>query len=135
MQSHDAEYRESGEGWARTPKPPAMTVPLSDARLAAYRARYTHPHGPVAIANGHVDAAVLLAEVERLRALLAAEPAQPSPEHQAIYLDDFDQVWCDYPTVPAGDDVLPLVWASERAQSRSELADGGNRLRVIGWCR
>lgn len=79
-----------------------------------------------------VDAEV---EVARLREELAVSPAQPSPEHQAVYLDEYDQVWCDYPTVPAGDDVLPLVWASEQAQSRRELADGGNKLRVIGWCR
>lgn len=129
-----------------------MSVPLSDTRLTlraeilaalsaagafcgecGFEPGETGCADCVRVRDLYADAVMPI--VDRLSALVATEPAQPSPEHQAIYLDDFDQVWCDYPTIPAGDDVLPLVWASEQAQSRADLADGGNRLRVIGWCR
>lgn len=38
------------------------------SRLEQIRARYAHPHGAEAIANGHIDAAWLLSEVDRLTA-------------------------------------------------------------------
>lgn len=95
MQSHDAEYRESGEGWASTPEPAAMTVPPSDTQLAEIRERVpsaacSAAH-PAEVDKGHVwvtgslsgsprcsachlsqraldsDEAVLLREVDRLR--------------------------------------------------------------------
>lgn len=129
-----------------------MSVPLSDTRLgeirsgivaelAAHHAITPNDDGTVICACGDRvkadrDRQAMREHIaDKVLALLPAEPPQPSPEHQAIYLDEHDQVWCDYPTVPSGDDVLPLVWASEVAQSRRDLADGGNRLRVIGWCR
>ncbi|MEC4016034.1 hypothetical protein [Streptomyces sp. H27-D2] len=65
----------------------------------------------------------------------AAEPPQPSAEHAAVYLDDDDELWADYPTSPPSDAVLPLRWASETCDSKQELADRGVTLRVIGWSR
>lgn len=109
--------------------------PLTPEHEAEIEFRFWRARDTSELSLSQTDVGVLLAEVKRLRTQLAAEPPQPSPEHQAIYLDEYDQVWCDYPTVPADDQVLPLVWASEVAQSRRDLADGGNKLRVIGWCR
>ena len=64
-----------------------------------------------------------------------AEPAQPSPAHSAVYLDQKDRLWSDYPTVPPGDEVLPMEWASVQAHSKADLAERGIELRVIGWCK
>lgn len=81
-------------------------------------------------------ALLLLAEVDRLRALVGAEPARPSDGHSAVYIDQHGQgVWSDYPTVPPGDDVLPMAWASERTTSKEDLADQGVELRVVGWIK
>lgn len=63
-----------------------------------------------------------------------SEPARPSPDHQAVYVDQHNQsVWCDYLTMPPGDDVVPLVYANEVAESKADLAARGIELRVIGW--
>lgn len=59
----------------------------------------------------------------------------PGPQYAAVYLDDNDNLWADYPTSPPSDSVLPLVWASEACESRSELEGRGYKLRVIGWSR
>jgi len=82
--------------------------------------------------NAHEE---LLRQRAELAELRTAEPARPSPDHMAIYLDEYDQVWCDYPTVPPSDAVVGLVWAAEQAQSRADLAEGGGEMRVIGWCK
>jgi hypothetical protein len=65
----------------------------------------------------------------------AREPARPTPGHMAVYIDNRDQVWCDYPTLPPSDSVLPLVWAAQQAQSKEVLEDEGAGLRIVGWCR
>lgn len=146
MQSHDAEYAGSFGGWISKPKTISThtaTMATEPATLDAVRESRRKIHealvgSPAWVADsvreelGRLEAAI----EAHVREQVAQEiEAQPSTEHQAIYLDEYDQVWCDYPTSPPDDQVLPLVWASERAQSRSELADGGNKLRVIGWCR
>ncbi|MDQ1031355.1 hypothetical protein QF035_008937 [Streptomyces umbrinus] len=59
----------------------------------------------------------------------------PSDRHMAVYLDDTGELWSDYPTMPAGDHVLPLVWAAGQTVSRQDLADRGVTLRRIGWCK
>lgn len=65
---------------------------------------------------------------------LAAEPPRPSPGHMAVYIDQHNSgAWVDYPTVPPGDDVLPLVTANEVASSRAGLAEEGVVLRIVGW--
>lgn len=74
----------------------------------------------------------LRTELEQAR----AEPPRPSPNHMAVYIDQHNSgAWVDYPTVPPGDDVLPLVTANEEASSRASLADGGVELRIVGWIK
>lgn len=85
MQSHDAEYRESGEGWARTPKPAAMTTPLSDTRLDMHRRLSALSRKPY----GDMEAALadLLAEVDRLRAVVAdheSEVVRYDADHERL---------------------------------------------------
>jgi hypothetical protein len=65
-----------------------------------------------------------------------ADPPRPSPGHMAVYLDQHNSgAWVDYPTVPPGDDVVPLVTANEETSSRAGLADDGVVLRVVGWIK
>lgn len=106
---------------------------------------YTAPWIELSPGNGFKlsqnDAAKVLAhfwpEIEaHIRTQIAQEPEiAPSPEHAAVYLDDNDNLWADYPTSPPGDAVLPLVWASEECESKGELEARGRKLRVIGWSR
>lgn len=61
---------------------------------------------------------------------------RPTDSHAAVYLDDHDQLWAEYPSVPHSDTdtaILPLVWASEQCQSKEEMEDQGTTFRLIGW--
>lgn len=84
--------------------------------------------------EAHIREQVAAERLADLREQIAQQIA-PSPEHAAVYLDDEDNLWVDYPTSPPSDSVLPLVWASEECESRSGLESQGRRLRVIGWSR
>ncbi|MEV6133853.1 hypothetical protein AB0M05_44850 [Streptomyces violaceusniger] len=49
-----------------------------------------------------------------------------SAQYACVWLDDEGGVWADYPAADLEEDlVLPLVWARERTDSRSESAERG----------
>ncbi|WP_413804285.1 hypothetical protein [Streptomyces sp. OE57] len=57
-----------------------------------------------------------------------------SAQYACVWLDNEGDVWADYPTAdPTEDLVLPLVWAREQTDSRSELAERGYVFNRIGW--
>lgn len=63
-----------------------------------------------------------------------AEP--PSPEHDRVYVDDEGFLYTDYRTVPAGDEVVRVVWDEGSATSRRELEiEHGATFTHIGWCK
>lgn len=62
-----------------------------------------------------------------------SEPARPGSDYSAVYLDQHDRIWSDYPVLPPSDLVLPMVWADEQARSKADLVDAGTELRIIGW--
>jgi hypothetical protein len=74
-----------------------------------------------------------------LRAAVAAGlvPAaeRPTPEHDAVLLDNHGQLWGEYQTSPPshGDAILRLVWASEQCSSKREIEAEGDEFRLIGW--
>lgn len=141
-----------------------MTEPLPDDRLAEIRATVAHLLEKAAQPNrfprdneshwesegwknGTANALIklnptaLLDEIARLRAEVAelkaaaVPPTAPSDDHAAVWLDNHDQLWSDYPTSPPSDAVLPMVWASEQTRSRADLEDQGVTFRRIGWTR
>lgn len=127
-------------------EPTVPAIPLTDPRVTAVaKARQQLAHD----GTGYVPAWGDLTDQEREQSLPEARnyleaaicagliPAAtpPSDDHEAVYLDDHDEVWADYPTSPPGDYVLRLVWASEEAVSKRDLADQGVPLRVIGWSK
>jgi hypothetical protein len=71
-----------------------------------------------------------------MRAGLIPSDTPPSNKHMAVWVDDEGLLYTDYPTVPAGDDVLRVVWANDEAVSRSELeTEHGATFTRIGWCK
>ncbi|MEV6133212.1 hypothetical protein AB0M05_41540 [Streptomyces violaceusniger] len=72
---------------------------------------------------------------ERVCALATPPATAPTSDHAAVWLDDEGGVWADYPTVPSGDDVLPMVWHNESAIARDELEERGHTLTRIAHCR
>lgn len=71
-----------------------------------------------------------------IRAGLIPPTEPPTPDHMAVWVDDEGLLYGDYPTVPPGDEVLRLVWASEGAVSRRELeAEYGATFTRIGWSK
>jgi hypothetical protein len=118
------------------------------ARAAGYRNAFDDAAELLTLHGADFDTDMLLVVLKRgaeLREAHAAtevarastaEPPRPSPAHMAVYIDQHNgTVWVDYPTVPSGDDVLPLVTANETTTSRADLADQGVRLRIVGWIR
>ncbi|MFI8008207.1 hypothetical protein [Streptomyces sp. NPDC086010] len=71
---------------------------------------------------------------ERVQALSIPPDTGPTRDHAAVWLDDQGTVWADLPTVPAGDDVLPLVWTEDAPISREALQQRC-RLTRIAVCR
>jgi hypothetical protein len=71
---------------------------------------------------------------DRVRALGTPLDAAPTGDHAAVWLDDEGGVWADYPTVPAGDDVLPMVWADAVPVSRRKVEERCTLVR-IAFCR
>lgn len=61
--------------------------------------------------------------------------ARPTPEHDAVLLDNHGHIWGEYQTSPPshGDAILPLVWASEECSSKRALEEQGIEFRLIGW--
>lgn len=59
----------------------------------------------------------------RVCALGAPPDVAPTGDHAAVWLDDEGRVWADYPTVPAGDEVVPLVWAEEPPVPRRKVEE------------
>ncbi|MFB7500072.1 hypothetical protein ACFC09_36235 [Streptomyces sp. NPDC056161] len=83
---------------------------------------------------------VLLGEAaEWLRAAVEAGLAplagRPTDKHDAVWLDNYGQLWGEYQTSPPshGDAILRLVWASEQCSSKEELEEEGTEFRLIGW--
>ncbi|MGP3951293.1 hypothetical protein [Streptomyces sp. 7N604] len=72
---------------------------------------------------------------DRVRALATPPDVGPTGDHAAVWLDDEGRVWAVYPTVPAGDDVLPMVWADEVPIPRHEVEERGCTLTRIAFCR
>jgi hypothetical protein len=84
------------------------------------------------------DAAEYAARLDAYRAEVIAEvvaPKRPSDDHAAVYLDDCDELWAEYPTSPPSDAIVPLAWASEECRSKQEMEDRGVTFRVIGWSK
>ncbi|MFG2276706.1 hypothetical protein ACGFNY_43980 [Streptomyces chartreusis] len=79
------------------------------------------------------SAAWLRAAVEA-RLMPLAE--RPTDKHAAVYLDDYDELWAEYPSVPHSDSetaIVPLVWASEQCKIKQEMEVQGTTFRLIGW--
>ncbi|MER6092469.1 hypothetical protein [Streptomyces bluensis] len=83
---------------------------------------------------------VLLGEAEGwLRAAVEAKIApladRPTDKHDAVWLDDYGQLWGEYQTSPPsyGDAILRLRWDSVECSSKQELEDQGVEFRLIGW--
>ncbi|MEU3826497.1 hypothetical protein AB0F36_14430 [Streptomyces sp. NPDC029080] len=60
---------------------------------------------------------------------------RPTPEHDAVLIDNHGQLWSEYQTSPSshGDALLRLVWASEQCSSKTEMEAEGTEFRLIGW--
>jgi uncharacterized glyoxalase superfamily protein PhnB len=60
---------------------------------------------------------------------------RPTPDHDAVLLDNHGQLWGEYQTSPPshGDAILRLVWASEQCSSKQEIQAEGGEFRLIGW--
>lgn len=71
---------------------------------------------------------------DRVCALATPLDAAPTGDHAAVWLDDEGGIWADYPTVPAGDDVVPLVWAEETPVTRRKTEEH-HTLSPIAFCR
>lgn len=70
-----------------------------------------------------------------LRAAVEAGIAPLADKHDAVWLDNFGQLWGEYQTSPPshGDAILRLVWASEQCSSKHEIEAEGVEFRLIGW--
>ncbi|MFD3614454.1 hypothetical protein ACFWWT_04225 [Streptomyces sp. NPDC058676] len=70
-----------------------------------------------------------------IEAGIAPLAERPTPEHDAILLDSYGQIWGEYQTSPSshGDAILRLVWESEVCSSKQELEERGVEFRLIGW--
>ncbi|UOB09119.1 hypothetical protein MQE23_08640 [Streptomyces sp. HP-A2021] len=110
--------------------------------LQLAEARYRNGYGAwAADAWDNLDAALrqhLIGEAAAwLKAAVAAglvPPAdRPTPEHDAVYVDDEGYLYSEYRTVPESDSVVRLVWAREQAESKRALEEHGARFRLIGW--
>lgn len=119
--------------------PTEPTTPIDALRhtLAIYAESPDDDQAITATSNIYgplVRTGLTFGDLRALAALLDPEGSRPSPDHQAVYVDQLNQsVWCDYLTMPPGDDVVPLVYANEVAESRADLAARGIELRVVGW--
>jgi len=111
-------------------------------RLA--EARYRNGYGATAAdAWDQLDASLrqhLISEAAAwLRAAVEAGlmplAERPSDKHDAVWLDDYGQLWGEYQTSPPshGDAILPLRWDSVECCSKRELEDQGVEFRLIGW--
>ena len=71
-----------------------------------------------------------------MRAGLIPSDTPPSDEHDRVYVDDEGFLYTDYRTVPAGDEVVRVVWDEGSATSRRELEiEHGATFTHIGWCK
>ncbi len=71
---------------------------------------------------------------DRVCALGAPPDVAPTGDHAAVWLDDEGRVWADYLTEPAGDEVVPLVWAEETPVPRRKVEEHYTLSR-IAVCR
>ncbi|MGW0942934.1 hypothetical protein ACWD4O_10330 [Streptomyces sp. NPDC002623] len=120
-----------------------MTTDLRALKLAQHRQRIAHE------GISYLPAWNDLTDVEReqstreaatwLRAAVEAgiAPAaeRPTPEHNAVWIDDEGFLYGEYQTSPPshGDAILRLVWASEQCTSKREMEEHGIEFRLIGW--
>ena len=60
---------------------------------------------------------------------------RPTPDHDAVLVDQHGQLWGEYQTSPPspGDAILRLVWEAAECSSKRELEDRGVEFRLIGW--
>lgn len=60
---------------------------------------------------------------------------RPTDKHDAVWLDNYGQLWGEYQTSPPSysDAILRLVWASEQCSSKREIEAEGVEFRLIGW--
>lgn len=71
---------------------------------------------------------------DRVRALVTASEKAPASEDGALWLEQDGGVWADYPTVPADDHMLPMVWADDPPTSRRELEGRGYVFTHVADC-
>jgi hypothetical protein len=112
-------------------------------QLAQHRQRIAHDgpdHTTSWYALSKQDRDLMLAEAHAwLRAAVEAGIApmadRPSDKHDAVWLDEYGDLWGEYQTSPSsnGDAILRLVWESEVCSSKQELEDRGIAFRLLGW--
>lgn len=72
---------------------------------------------------------------DRVRAFAAPPETAPTDEHAAVWLEEAGVLWADYPTVPADDHMLPLVWGDGNPVPRCDLeARGWSLVRIADCC-
>jgi hypothetical protein len=68
---------------------------------------------------------------------IAPSAERPTPDHDAIWLDEEGFIYGEYQTSPpnplADAAILRLVWAADVCSSKRELEDRGATFRLIGW--
>ncbi|MEU0133373.1 hypothetical protein ABZ172_04930 [Streptomyces sp. NPDC006296] len=120
-----------------------MTTDPRILQLAQHRQRLSHEaYGSVARWENFTAGEQQLLLEEAATWLRAAAEAgivpaadRPTPDHDAILLDNHGQIWGEYQTSPSshGDALLRLVWASEQCSSKQAMEDEGDTFRLIGW--
>lgn len=122
-----------------------MTTPTDPRarRIAEHRQRIAH--------ETYSDSPAWAGLPEKIRAELVTEAAdwlraaveagiapmtdRPSDKHDAVWVDDYGQLWGEYQTSPPsyGAAILPLRWDSVECSSKRELEDRGVEFRLLGW--
>jgi len=120
-----------------------MSTNLRARRLAERRQDIAHEASGINPGWDDLDAQqqrILIGEAEEwLRAAVEAGIAplieRPTDKHDAVWLDNYGQLWGEYQTIPPshGDAILRLVWESDECSSKQELEDQGVEFRLIGW--
>ncbi|GAA1150340.1 hypothetical protein [Streptomyces javensis] len=110
---------EDGGVWADYP-----TVPPDDHALPLVWAEGRPVSRGELGTRGYVLSRIAVCRTE-LVSTFGMPQVDRSAQYACVWLDDEGDVWADYPTAdPTEDLILPLVWAREQTDSRSELAPG-----------
>ncbi|GAA3372626.1 hypothetical protein GCM10017744_104900 [Streptomyces antimycoticus] len=119
---------EDGGVWADYP-----TVPPDDHVLPLAWAEGRPVSRGELGARGYVLSRIAVCRTE-LVSTFGMPQVDRSAQYACVWLDDEGDVWADYPTADLEADlVLPLVWAREQTNFRSELAERGYAFTRIGW--